>query len=71
MQNMSQMRSEEGRAMAADLAANNAAIAAELSHIEQRAPVGLATVAAEPERVDGAARYALGPNARRLSAICQ
>jgi uncharacterized protein (TIGR00255 family) len=36
---MSAMRSEEGRAMAADLAANAATVAAELDQIETRAPL--------------------------------
>lgn len=37
--NLARMRGEEGRAMAADLEANRAAIAAELKKIEARAPV--------------------------------
>jgi uncharacterized protein (TIGR00255 family) len=39
MKNMDTMRAEEGRAMAADLSANNAAIATELDAIEVRAPL--------------------------------
>jgi uncharacterized protein (TIGR00255 family) len=38
LRNMSRMRSEEGRAMAADLQANRRAIARELDEIEKRAP---------------------------------
>ncbi len=39
MERMAKMRSDEGRAMAADLAANAAAIAGELDAIEHRAPL--------------------------------
>jgi uncharacterized protein (TIGR00255 family) len=39
MQNMAAMRTEEGRAMAADLAANSALVAKELDAIELRAPL--------------------------------
>ena len=38
MDNMAHMRAEEGRAMADDLAANCAAIAVELEHIDRRGP---------------------------------
>ena len=38
MDNLAKMRADEGRAMAADLRANCQAIAAELTHIEARAP---------------------------------
>lgn len=36
---LTQMRVDEGRSMAADLAANSRAIAAELAHVESRAPL--------------------------------
>jgi uncharacterized protein (TIGR00255 family) len=39
MENLAQMRAEEGRAMAADLRANCQSIAAELKQVEQRAPL--------------------------------
>jgi len=39
LENLGKMRSEEGRAMAADLAANCRAVAASLDRIEQRAPL--------------------------------
>jgi uncharacterized protein (TIGR00255 family) len=39
MQNMAKMRSDEGRAMAADLSANCTSIAFELGEIEKRAPL--------------------------------
>ena len=48
MQNLSQMRTDEGRAMAADLRANCQALATELTHIENRAPL---VVAAYRERL--------------------
>jgi uncharacterized protein (TIGR00255 family) len=42
LESLSQMRSEEGAAMAADLLANGEAIATELASIEQRAPLVVA-----------------------------
>lgn len=48
MQNLAQMRTDEGRAMAADLRANCQALATELTHIEKRAPL---VVAAYRERL--------------------
>jgi uncharacterized protein (TIGR00255 family) len=43
MQNLAQMRTEEGRAMAADLKANCRVIAQELRQVEQRAPLVIAS----------------------------
>jgi uncharacterized protein (TIGR00255 family) len=56
MQNLAQMRTDEGRAMAADLRANCQALAIELTHIEARAPL---VVTAYRERLAERLRAAL------------